>query len=120
EPRPARAAPPPRDAARTSSSVMRPAGPLPETVARSTASSRASRRVEGVAGDGPPAARRALPGGGDAAAGAAGARGCAGGGGGGGGAGPAAGRGRVGEGDEHRADLHRLARLDVHSFHPPR
>src|SRR5207302_93874 len=40
-------------AARTSSSVTRPPGPLPRTAFRSTPSSRASRRVDGVAGTGP-------------------------------------------------------------------
>ena len=41
-------------AARTSSSVTRPPGPVPRTARRSTPSSRASRRVEGVAATGPP------------------------------------------------------------------
>src|SRR5205814_3081355 len=45
----------PPTAARTSASVTRPPGPEPRTVRRSTASSRASRRVAGVAATGPPA-----------------------------------------------------------------
>src|SRR3989442_740717 len=45
---------PPAAAARTSSSVTRPPGPVPpRTVRRSTPSSRASRRVAGVAATGP-------------------------------------------------------------------
>src|SRR5439155_1168698 len=42
---------PPAEAARTSSSVTRPPGPVPRTVRRSTPSSRASRRVAGGGGD---------------------------------------------------------------------
>ena len=47
------AVPPVEPAARTSSSVTRPPGPLPFTARRSTPSSRASRRVDGAAGTGP-------------------------------------------------------------------
>src|SRR5947207_1030380 len=60
----------PATAARTSSSVTRPPDPLPETARRSTPSSRASRRVAGVAGTGPSVTRAA--GGGVARAPAAG------------------------------------------------
>ena len=113
-------------AARTSSSVTRPPGPLGGTARRSTPSSRASLRVAGVAGTGPLRAR-----GGSRRGGRSGGRcgGCD------GGASTAAGRElrrsprpggaasrpalRIGEGHEHRPDLHRLAGLDVDLLDAP-
>jgi len=60
-------------AARTSASRMRPPGPLPRTARMSTPSSRASRRVAGVAATGPPAGAVSRTG--EGAAGAVGAGG---------------------------------------------